>query len=200
MGSERKPTFISAKGYVQEMDPTDTATFGGVTLSGALAMGTNKITGLGDPSDAQDAATKAYVDLLITTGGRIKEAVLDVLQLDNTDGINAAEVLYFTAQPSDATPDTVTFKNGSLTRTYTFVANIAAEATSQDVSKESDAITAMQRLVTRMNADGGNSQWSAAFLATGAERINADGVILVYEKASDGRTGRSIRFRRHTDC
>ncbi len=34
----------------------------GSTMSGALAMGTNKITGLGNPTDAQDAATKYYID------------------------------------------------------------------------------------------------------------------------------------------
>lgn len=34
----------------------------GGTMSGAIAMGTNKITGLGTPTDAADAATKAYVD------------------------------------------------------------------------------------------------------------------------------------------
>jgi len=34
----------------------------GSTMSGALAMGTNKITGMGDPTSAQDAATKNYVD------------------------------------------------------------------------------------------------------------------------------------------
>jgi hypothetical protein len=37
------------------------ATAGG-TMSGAIAMGTNKITGLGTPTDATDAATKSYVD------------------------------------------------------------------------------------------------------------------------------------------
>jgi len=35
----------------------------GGTMSGAIAMGTSKITGMGDPTLAQDAATKAYVDL-----------------------------------------------------------------------------------------------------------------------------------------
>lgn len=34
----------------------------GDTMSGELAMGTNKITGVGDPTAAQDAATRNYVD------------------------------------------------------------------------------------------------------------------------------------------
>lgn len=34
----------------------------GGTMTGPIAMGTSKITGLGDPTAAQDAATKAYVD------------------------------------------------------------------------------------------------------------------------------------------
>jgi hypothetical protein len=39
----------------------------GGTMSGAIAMGTNKITGMGDPAAAQDAATKAYVDSEISS-------------------------------------------------------------------------------------------------------------------------------------
>ena len=34
----------------------------GGTMSGAIAMGTSKITGMGDPTANQDAATKAYTD------------------------------------------------------------------------------------------------------------------------------------------
>jgi hypothetical protein len=34
-------------------------------MSGAIAMGTNKITGLGTPTDATDAATKGYVDTAV---------------------------------------------------------------------------------------------------------------------------------------
>ena len=37
----------------------------GDTMSGALAMGTNKITGMGDPIADQDAATKTYVDTAV---------------------------------------------------------------------------------------------------------------------------------------
>jgi hypothetical protein len=37
----------------------------GGTMTGAIAMGTSKITGLGDPTSAQDAATKNYVDTTV---------------------------------------------------------------------------------------------------------------------------------------
>jgi hypothetical protein len=37
----------------------------GSTMSGALAMGTNKITGLGTPTNSADAATKNYVDTTV---------------------------------------------------------------------------------------------------------------------------------------
>jgi hypothetical protein len=37
----------------------------GSTMSGALAMGTNKITGLGTPTVSTDAATKNYVDTVV---------------------------------------------------------------------------------------------------------------------------------------
>jgi hypothetical protein len=34
-------------------------------MTGAIAMGTNKITGLGEPTLAQDAATKNYIDTVV---------------------------------------------------------------------------------------------------------------------------------------
>jgi len=37
----------------------------GGTMSGAIAMGANKITGMADPTNAQDAATKAYTDSIL---------------------------------------------------------------------------------------------------------------------------------------
>ena len=52
----------------------------GGTMSGAIAMGTNKITGLGNPTANQDAATKTYVDTadalnLAKAGGTMSGAI-----------------------------------------------------------------------------------------------------------------------------
>lgn len=47
------------------LDSSKLALAGG-TMSGAIAMGTNKITGAGDPTLAQDVATKNYVDAQIS--------------------------------------------------------------------------------------------------------------------------------------
>ena len=48
--------------YLTASDITGKLNLSGGTMTGAIAMGTNKITGLGDPTAAQDAATKSYVD------------------------------------------------------------------------------------------------------------------------------------------
>jgi hypothetical protein len=55
------PGDAANKGYVDTQDALRLALAGG-TMSGAIAMGTNKITGLGDPTSTQDAATKNYTD------------------------------------------------------------------------------------------------------------------------------------------
>ena len=48
----------------------------GGTMTGAIAMGTNKITGLGTPTVSTDAATKAYADTMLPlTGGTLSGAL-----------------------------------------------------------------------------------------------------------------------------
>lgn len=219
----RKPVFLrldDGAPYNEEMAATDSMELGGLTMSGNIAMGSNKVTGLaaanasgqalvygqsaaslagltmggdiamagykvtglGTPTTGGDAATKTYVDQLVISGGHLREALLDQAQLSDSQGILAAEVLYFTAQP--VVGDTVIFKDGTLTRTYTFVANQGAEAGATDVSIETSAVTAMQRLVTRAMADAGNTQWDLAWRATGVERINLNGAIIVYDRAT----------------
>jgi hypothetical protein len=162
------------------------ASLAGLTLTGNMALGgLYKVTGSAVPTGDADLATKAYVDTLVVTGGQIKEALFAVNQLSDAQGILAAEVLYFTAQP--AAGDTVVIKNAGLTRTYTFVANQGAESADTDVSIESSALTAMNRLVTRAMADAANTQWDLAVKANN-ERLSpsapSGSVILVWERAS----------------
>jgi hypothetical protein len=61
----------------------------GGNMTGAIAMGTNKITGLGTPTDSADAATKAYVDA-VTEGLHIHPSVVAATTA-NVDLANALE-------------------------------------------------------------------------------------------------------------
>jgi len=72
----RKPLFMDTEGFSEEMAITDSMTLGGLTMGGAIAMGDNKITGLGDATADGDAIgyqqTGAELgDLAITSGGDI---------------------------------------------------------------------------------------------------------------------------------
>jgi hypothetical protein len=58
----------------------------GGTMSGAIAMGTNKITGLGTPTANQDAATKLYVDNSVGPIPTLNQ----VLTTGNTSQLNAS--------------------------------------------------------------------------------------------------------------
>jgi len=60
----------------------------GGSMTGAIAMGTNKITGLGDPTAAQDAVTKAYLERT----GSIQSAQIQDGTLVNDD-VNASAAI-----------------------------------------------------------------------------------------------------------
>lgn len=61
---------------VEGLTYTSLASAAGFTMGGDLAMGTNKITDLQDPSSNQDAATKAYTDNVAATAVPLTGATL----------------------------------------------------------------------------------------------------------------------------
>jgi len=82
---------------------TKLATAGG-TMSGALAMGTNKITGLGTPTTSTDAATKAYADTMVPLAGGTMTGAL-TLSGAPTIGLHAATKTYVDAVGSAVSAD-----------------------------------------------------------------------------------------------
>lgn len=119
----------------------------GGTMSGAIAMGTNKITGLGDPTANQDAATKAYVDTqdatkLSLSGGTMTGAI-DM-------GANKITTTY---TPTD---------NADLT-TKTYVDSILGSATSAAASAAAAATSASNAATSETNAANSASAAAASY-------------------------------------
>ena len=122
----------------------------GGTMTGAIAMGTSKITGLGDPTANQDAATKIYVD------------TADATKLNLSGGTMTGNiVLGANKATSTATPTTA----DDLTRKG-YVDSILGSATSAADSAAAAATSATNAATSETNA--GNSATAAASSATDA--------------------------------
>lgn len=67
-GTPTNSSDVTNKSYVDTQDALKLSLTGG-TMSGSIAMGANKITGVSDPTNNQDAATKYYVDLAVSGVG-----------------------------------------------------------------------------------------------------------------------------------
>jgi len=122
----------------------------GGTMTGAIAMGTSKITGLGDPTANQDAATKVYVDTadatkLSLSGGTMTGAI--------AMGTNKVTGLGTPTDSADAT-------------TKGYVDGILGSATSAADSAAAAAVSESNAATSETNA--GNSATAAAASASAA--------------------------------
>ena len=105
----------------------------GGTMSGAIAMGGNKVTGVTDPTAAQDAATKAYVDqqdgLQVSKSG-------DTMSGNLAMGSNKVTGLAAPTDANDATSKT--YVDGILGSATAAAASASAAATSESNAATSE--------------------------------------------------------------
>ena len=84
----------NSQGHVTAVGTTTVTIPGSGTMTGDIAMDSNRITGMSNPINNQDAATKAYVDGLVEGGLTFKDGFNS-----NTGSIDSGGDLFGTTQP-----------------------------------------------------------------------------------------------------
>ena len=151
----------------------------GGTMSGAIAMGTNKITGLGDPTGTQDAATKTYVD------------TADALKLDLAGGTMSGAIAMGTNKitglgdptlAQDATTKTyVDTILGSATAAATSAANAATSESNAATSETNAAASETAAGISETNAAASYDAFDDRYLGSkaSAPTLDNDGAALL---------------------
>ena len=144
--SDAAPTFRSlVPADIPSLSSTYLALTGG-TMSGSIAMGSNSITGLADPSSNQDAATKNYVDSAVSTatGGAVSKITVKngaltssggawtwtISASTNTLGEDVAVTVYELSTGAIVIPDIVVTQTGDNKGAITITINDTASASS----------------------------------------------------------------------
>jgi hypothetical protein len=124
----------------------------GGTMTGAIAMGTNKITGLGTPTAGTDAATKDYIDTQTTSAGASATA--------------AALSATAAASSANAAATSATSANNS----YTAVVGLTGAGILRDMGTitETDTTSSTYLNIATVAASANNSASAAATSATSA--------------------------------
>jgi hypothetical protein len=159
--ADRNITLPNTSGTVVIADASQTLS--NKTLGSNLAAGTYKITGLGDPSSAQDAATKNYVDTGVSSGVAQAAASAAAAATSATSASNSA-----TAAATSATSaaNSATASASSASAAATSATSAATSATSASNSATAAATSATSAAASATAA--ATSATSAAASATAA--------------------------------
>jgi hypothetical protein len=159
--ANRAITFPNTSGTVTINDAAQTLS--NKTLGSNLLAGTFKITGLGDPSSAQDAATKNYVDTGVSSGVAQAAASAAAAATSATSASNSA-----TAAATSATSaaNSATASASSASAAATSASSAATSATAAATSATSAAASATAAATSATSAAA--SATAAATSATSA--------------------------------
>lgn len=134
------------------------------TLGGDLAAGTNKITGLGDPVSAQDAATKNYTDTAATS--QVAQAT--------TQATNAATSATAAATSASAAATSESNSANSATASANSAASASSSQTASASSETNAAASAAAALASQTAAaSSAASATSSAASATASQAASA---------------------------
>ena len=140
----------------------------GGTMSGAIAMGSSKITGLGTPTAGTDAATKAYADTMLPLAGGTMTGNIVL-------GSNKATS---TATPS--TDDDLTRKGyvdsilGSATSAATSAANAATSESNAATSASNASTSASNAATSATNAANSYDSFDDRYLGSKSSSPSVD--------------------------
>ena len=137
----------------------------GGTMSGAIAMGTSKITGVGDPTANQDAATKVYVDTqrdtrLALSGGTMTGAI----------DMGSSKITTTYSPTDDADLTNKLYVDGILGSATAASASAAAAATS--ATNAAGSATSASTSASNATASAGAASTSAANAATSYDQFD----------------------------
>lgn len=151
----------------------------GDTMSGVLAMGTNKITGLGNPTANQDAATKTYVDTadalnLPKAGGTMTGAI--AMGTNKITGMGDP-----TNAQDAATKNYIDVLFGSTTSAATSAASAATSASSASTSASSASTSASAASASASSAAASYDSFDDRYLGpkSSAPTVDNDGNTLL---------------------
>jgi hypothetical protein len=136
----------------------------GGTMTGAIAMGANKITGMGDPTAAQDAATKNYIDTLY--GSTVAAAT-------SAASAAASATAAATSATSAATQATAAATSAASAATSATAAATSATSSSTYATNSANSATAAATSATSAAASATAAATSAASAATQATNASA---------------------------
>jgi len=151
----------------------------GGTMTGAIAMSTNKITGAGDPTSAQDVATKAYTDAQRDTRvAKTGDTMSGALAMGNNKITGLATPTAGTDVTNKTYVDAIL---GSATVAATSATNAATSETNAATSATNAATSETNAATSATNAASSYDQFDDRYLGakSSAPTVDNDGDALI---------------------